>query len=218
MDVNNERAILKLISEDEWMMDILATAKSLNLPDWWVCAGFVRSKIWDTLHGYSTRTPLADIDVIYFDGENTDEADEKGFERELIRLNPNEPWSVKNEARMHLANNIPPYSSSYDAMSKFPETATALGVKLDLHNQLVIAAPHGVEDVLNIVVKPTSHFASTKESLAIYQKRMAKKTWESTWGSAQIQGVNGLSKLQGETETGMSEPGKQKLLLDMKSD
>lgn len=200
MVLKNERDILRLISEDEWMMDILVTAKSLNLPDWWVCAGFVRSKIWDTLHGYSIRTTLPDIDVIYYDDENTDEADEKRFERELIRINPNEPWSVKNEARMHLANNIPPYSSSFDAMSKFPETATALGVKLDLHNQLVLAAPYGVEDVLNMVVKPTSHFTVTKELVAIFEKRVAKKKWESTWDRVKIQAVCELAKLQRKQE------------------
>jgi len=43
MNLKTEEDILKLISEDDWMMDILITVKSLNLPDWWVCAGFVRS-------------------------------------------------------------------------------------------------------------------------------------------------------------------------------
>ena len=37
----------------------------------------------------------------------------------------------KNQARMHVVNNMLPYSSSVDAISKFPETATALGVTLD---------------------------------------------------------------------------------------
>ena len=51
---------------------------------------------------------------------------------------PTIPWSVKNQARMHIANNIPPYSSAVDAISKFPETATALGVKLDDENNVEI--------------------------------------------------------------------------------
>lgn len=187
MAIKSESDILRLISEDQWMMDILVVTKSLNLPDWWICAGFVRSKIWDTLHEFHIRTPLPDIDVIYFDDENTDEADEKRFERGLIRSKPNEPWSVKNQARMHTVNNILPYSSSYDAISKFPETATALGVKLDIHNHLVLAAPHGVEDVLNMNVKPTCHFTTTKESVASYENRVAKKKWKSTWDMVNIQ-------------------------------
>ena len=62
--------IINLIQNDKWMMDILEQAKKLNLPDWWIGAGFVRSKIWDVLHEYKERTPMSassDIDLIYFD-------------------------------------------------------------------------------------------------------------------------------------------------------
>lgn len=69
--------IKNLILEDKWMMDILGAAQQLDLPDWWICAGFVRSKIWDALHGYIERTPLEDIDVIYFDANNKEESEEK---------------------------------------------------------------------------------------------------------------------------------------------
>lgn len=48
----NEEGIIALIKDDKWMMEILETVKSLNLPDWWICAGFVRSKIWDVLHDF----------------------------------------------------------------------------------------------------------------------------------------------------------------------
>lgn len=42
----SKEEIVRLVSEDAWMMNVLRAAKSLELPDWWVCAGFVRSKIW----------------------------------------------------------------------------------------------------------------------------------------------------------------------------
>jgi hypothetical protein len=67
MDIHTEQQITALIEADAWMMNLLRVVKNLKLPDWWICAGFVRSKIWDTLHNYEARTPLADIDVIYFD-------------------------------------------------------------------------------------------------------------------------------------------------------
>ncbi len=63
----NEEDVIFLIEKDTWMMDVLKYAKSLNLPDWWICAGFVRSKIWDTVHGFKEKTSLPDVDVIYFD-------------------------------------------------------------------------------------------------------------------------------------------------------
>jgi uncharacterized protein len=177
----NEQKVIEWITEDQWMMDILKAAKSLDLPDWWVCAGFVRSKIWDTLHNFSERTPIPDIDLIYFDPINLDEGEEKSYEQILNTRLPNIPWSVKNEARMHIRNNMPPYTSSVDAMSKFPETATALGVKIDEHNQVRLAAPCGILDVVNLEVKPTPYFINNPERIGIYETRLLQKNWQSKW-------------------------------------
>lgn len=182
----NEEKIIELITEDEWMMDILKAAKSLNLPDWWICAGFVRSKIWDTLHNFNERTPIPDIDVIYFDPRNIDELTEKKLEEMLKTLMPKVPWSVKNEARMHIKSNMPPYSSSVDAISKFPETATALGVKLDERENVKLIAPCGISDVINLEVKPTLFFRETKERVEIYEARIIKKNWKSIWNNLKV--------------------------------
>lgn len=186
----NKENVISLIKNDRWMMDILITAKALNLPDWWICAGFVRSKIWDALHGFSERTPISDIDVIYFDPTSIDELEEKRLEEKLISLMPNIPWSVKNEARMHLISNVPPYSSSVDAISKFPETATALGVKLDENDNLVLTAPWGLDDVINLEVKPTPYFKEDKKRIELYEERITKKKWEITWNKLNIHLLN----------------------------
>ncbi|MEH7106486.1 nucleotidyltransferase family protein [Bacillus sp. JJ1764] len=182
----NEDAIISLITEDPWMMDILKTAKAVQLPDWWVCAGFVRSKIWDTLHNFSDRTPIPDIDLIYFNPSHIDELEEKKMEDRLKTLMPNTPWSVKNEARMHLKSNMPPYVSSVDAISKFTETATALGVTLDEKENVILAAPCGISDVVNLQVKPTSFFTETKERIEIYETRLAKKNWKAIWNKLNV--------------------------------
>ncbi|MCD7034142.1 nucleotidyltransferase family protein [Metabacillus sp. GX 13764] len=182
--------ILKLIKSDEKMMEIIEAASTLNLPDWWICAGFVRSKIWDALHGFHERTEAQDIDVIYFDKTNLDEKAEKELEKQLISLMPDIPWSVKNEARMHLINNLPPYTSSVDAISKFPETATALGVKLDKDKQLVLTSPCGIDDVLNLELKPTPHFLHTRELAAKYEERILKKNWKVVWYRLRIHHIH----------------------------
>ncbi len=183
----NEEKMIAIISEDPWMMEILQAAKSLELPDWWICAGFVRSKIWDTLHHFKERTPLPDIDVIYFDPTNLEEATEKKLEQRLANLLPNIPWSVKNEARMHLKSHMPPYSSAVDAISKFPETATALGVKIDDQGRVILTAPCGIHDVVHLEVRPTPYFTKTEERAQIYEERVAKKNWKSTWSQVQVE-------------------------------
>ncbi|WKA54625.1 nucleotidyltransferase family protein [Planococcus shixiaomingii] len=179
--VQSEKDLLVLIEEDVWMIEVLRAAQSLKLPDWWVCAGFVRSKIWDTLHGFHVRTSLADIDVIYFDPENLTEREEKELEKKLGQLMPGLPWSVKNQARMHVLNRLDPYISSTDAVSKFPETATALGLKLDEQGTLLLTAPCGIDDVIKMKIRPTPHFANDKRLLAIYEERVKRKNWQATW-------------------------------------
>ncbi|HDR7670051.1 TPA: nucleotidyltransferase family protein [Bacillus wiedmannii] len=186
MTIQTEQDIIRLIENDEWMMDILQMAKSLELPDWWICAGFVRSKVWDTLHDYEIRTATPDIDVIYFDQLHTDEVYEHSLEKALVNMDASIPWSVKNQARMHVVNNMPPYSSSVDAISRFPETATALGVTLDELNNVILTAPCGIEDVLSLQVRPTAHFLETKERIHMYKNRVIKKNWQSKWPNITI--------------------------------
>lgn len=182
----NEKDIIRFIQEDDWMMGILKSAQTLDLPDWWVCAGFVRAKVWDVLHGYSVRSPLPDIDVIYFDPSIISEEIEKDLENILTDIQPDIPWSVKNQARMHIVNNNSPYLSSIDAISKFPETATALGVKLDHLGKVILTAPHGIEDVVNCQVKPTPYFRQSEEQMQFYKDRIMKKNWKARWDKVQL--------------------------------
>jgi len=67
MKLKTKQDILNLIKKDKWMMNILKIVKDLNLPDWWIGAGFVRNKVFDYLHEYKKRTKLNDTDIIYFD-------------------------------------------------------------------------------------------------------------------------------------------------------
>lgn len=167
------------------MMNILKTVEKLQLPDSWVCAGFIRSKVWDYLHEKEDRTPLADIDVIYFDKVNLSENYEKQHEQELTKYLPNEPWSVKNQARMHVVNNCTPYQSSIDGMAHFPETPTAIGVRLT-NGILEIAAPHGIKHLVSGTVALTPYFQKDSPMHDVYKSRIHNKQWKSIWPKLQI--------------------------------
>ncbi|WP_203457180.1 nucleotidyltransferase family protein [Paenibacillus tepidiphilus] len=184
--IHNEEDLLQAVREDEWMMAILTAAAKLQLPDWWICAGFVRSKVWDVQHGFAERTPLPDIDVIYFDPGNIREETEKHWEARLRAAAPAFPWSVKNQARMHTVNNVAPYTSSTDGMAHFPETATALGLSLDSEGQVMLAAPHGVKDCMELRISATPFFQASRELQPVYEARVAKKNWPAIWPLLQV--------------------------------
>ncbi|WP_374992117.1 nucleotidyltransferase family protein [Paenibacillus sp. LHD-38] len=138
-----------------------------------MCAGFVRSKVWDYLHGFE-ETRLPDVDVVYFDPEHTDESIEKEYERSLKKINSSVPWSVKNQARMHTKNGHVPYTSTADGLSNYPEVCTAIGVYLNSNGEVVLVAPYGVEDLVNLIVRPTPYFTS-KDKRTIYEQRITEK-------------------------------------------
>ncbi|WP_430787476.1 nucleotidyltransferase family protein [Virgibacillus flavescens] len=188
MIINTEEEFLELVSQDREMMSVLRIVESLDLPDWWVCAGFVRSKIWDIQHGFSAPTQLPDVDVIYFDGENQSEMEDLKLEKLLKQIREAVPWSVKNQARMHTVNGVAPYTSSVDAISKFPETATSLGLKLDQNGSLKLVAPHGLDDALHMKVRPTPHFVK-ENMLDKYKDRVSRKRWSEKWWKVEVEQI-----------------------------
>ena len=176
--------ILDLIGNCPSMMRALRAAAALNLPDWWIGAGFVRNPVWDQLHGFVEPKPLADIDVLYFDPGDLDRSREAAAEAELARLAPGLPWSVKNQARMHVKNGDPKYKSSIDAMRHWLETPTAVAVRLHGDGRLELAAPFGLEDLLAMRIAPTPHAREFRPQA--YRDRLAAKDWAERWPQAEI--------------------------------
>lgn len=177
MKIDSPEALLQLIRRDQWMMQVLQAVEKLGLPDCWIGAGFVRNKVWDELFNTHDRTPLDDIDVVFFDPKDQSEERETKLEHELAAIMPNIKWSVTNQARMAKINGDAPYRSSEDALSAWPETATAVGVRLN-NFKLELLAPHGIEDLVNGVVRPTPTFLKKKEQ---FVARQTKKRWEDKW-------------------------------------
>ncbi|HUH85072.1 MAG TPA: nucleotidyltransferase family protein [Stellaceae bacterium] len=111
------------------MLGILGLVETLDLPDCWVGAGFVRNVIWDALHERPWSASYGDVDVVYFDAGNLSPDRDRRIEVALKRLTPDIPWSVKNQARMHIANGDPPYADTADALRHWPETCTAVALR-----------------------------------------------------------------------------------------
>lgn len=181
--MRGENDILASITADPWMMAVLGAARDLGLPDCWIGAGFVRGKIWDHLHGFVRATPLEDIDVLYFQPEDTSQAAERVIEARLRRALPGQPWSAKNQARMHLRNGDQPYTDTVDAMRYWLETPTCVAVRLDAQQKLELAAPYGIDDLLRLILRPTPAGRRRKEA---FRERVEKKQWLQNWPNAQV--------------------------------
>jgi hypothetical protein len=176
--------LIDIITKDEFIIETLDIVKNLKLNDCWVGAGFIRNKVWDILHEIKT-TKLNDIDVVFFDETNISEKLEKEIEQKLTKINPKVKWSVKNQARMHFRNNHLKYIDTENAISYWPETATAIAVRLNSNDRIEILAPHGLNDLFNLVVKPTPNF-----DLIVFQKRVNEKQWKKQWRNLKLNNNN----------------------------
>ncbi|MCO7226019.1 nucleotidyltransferase family protein [Pleionea sp. CnH1-48] len=173
MDVNQ---IKQCLQADPFRMEVLKYAASLNLNDWCIGAGFVRNLVWDHYHGFTQTTSLNDIDVIYFDSTNIAPEYDKLLEEKLNDMT-SLPWSVKNQARMHLKHQHTPYQSTLDAMSYWVECETAIGARFSSKGELEIISPFELASLSDHTITMNQRFAQPK----VFRQRIEQKQWLSIW-------------------------------------
>lgn len=172
----------QLLLSDTVRMGCLRAVRSLNLPDCFLGAGFLRNAIWDSLHNKVTMTPLNDIDVVYFDAEDISCETEQKLTDKLKVLVPSMNWEVRNQARMHIKHNDQPYRDTTDAISRWVEIPTCVGVRLDEKGQLVFTAPFGLAHnwILNVEINPK------RPKPDIFYQRIEEKSWLQIWPSLNV--------------------------------
>jgi hypothetical protein len=176
-----EKRFKEYIQEDENVIRDLELVRDLCLPDCYIAAGYIRSIVWDRLHGFANRGKYNDIDVVFYDAQDTSENRDYAIESQLIAKTGNNKWSVKNQARMHVKNGNSPYTSTENAIAHWPETVTAIGARLD-SNHIEILAPYGLEDLFQMTVRRAPLFQSKE----YYLSRIENKNWTSQWPRLRI--------------------------------
>ncbi|WP_154135425.1 nucleotidyltransferase family protein [Herbaspirillum sp. CAH-3] len=173
------RRLQQLIAADAHRLHLLRAVRSLALPDAWIGAGFVRNAVWDALHGRPAQVPHSDIDVIWFDPLHSSPEHDAQQEARLAALCPGPQWSVRNQARMHLRNGDAPYANAIDALRYWPETATAVAVRLTEQGGIEVAAPLGLQDLWQGLLRPAGAFAHRKK--AQFAARVGERGWLQRW-------------------------------------
>ncbi len=173
--------LLQAIQLNTDLMKILTIIRNLDLKDSWLAAGSVRNFIWNLLSDKSPFDSETDVDVIFFDPDISYEKT-VSLEKKLREDFPQYQWELKNQVYMHQHSpHTAPYTSSRDAMSKYPERCTAIGLRLHADATLELFAPYGLEDIMNFQVSPTPHFLENEDRMKLYQERLSKKKWQEKW-------------------------------------
>jgi hypothetical protein len=145
----------------------------------YICGGFIRNLVWDTLHGYVVPTAADDIDVVYISANDDVVADKilAGLRDKL----PNVPWTVRNLATIKPKHGTGSYVDLKSALCEFPETASAIAVHVTNTGQIDVIAPFGTGDLFSGVVR-----ATRPDFLPRVLERAAEKSWLTTWPKLQI--------------------------------
>jgi len=72
------------------------------------------------------------------------------------------------------------YKNSLEALGEWVETATCIAVRLYVDGALILFAPHGIDDLVNLAVRPVPIF---KNNLDTFRQRVKSKNWKQRWSN-----------------------------------
>jgi hypothetical protein len=179
LELELQQRLELIVRGTPWLFKALETVRAVGLPDWYLAAGAIRNTVWDALHGSPSWQPQSDLDVIYFDPANLANA----AEDTLRAASPEYAWEVTNQASVHhwqsraTGRDIPAYDSIAASMASWPETATAVGVRLSDHEAMEFIAPHGLVDLFALTLRPSPAASDPRA----YTSRLREKAWHLRW-------------------------------------
>lgn len=127
-------------------------------------------------------TPFRDLDLAYLDAADLSADAEAHVLERLRAAEPGIPWEATNQARVHLwyrddfGRDADPITSIEDAVSRFPETCTAVGLTVR-HDEVRVIAPLGLDDLFAGILRRNPR-QTTREQ---FRKRTAEKRILQTW-------------------------------------
>ncbi|MCU4338969.1 nucleotidyltransferase family protein [Acinetobacter dispersus] len=178
--------LFELITQSPALSAILQTLSRLH-PHAYLSAGVLRNTVWAYLHGQSFDLQYSDVDVIYCDATEMDQHSQKQLQHNLERLFPLQQWDVVNQAlvptwyRKENGKRIQPLASIEHALSLWPDTATAIAVRVNASGELELIAPFGLQDLFELKLR----WNSALVSYATFKKRVDSKQWLQQWPQLQ---------------------------------
>lgn len=160
--------------------------KNSKFRNYYVGAGGVNQTVFNYYHGYDINYGIKDFDIVYYDSDESYEAEDiiiKDLESRLSHIDTS--FDIKNQGRVYIwynekyGTNRDKYKSVEDAISSWGATVTCVGVRLE-NNELKVYCPYGLNDIFSMIIRPVKK-EFEKES---YVKRANK--WKEKWEKLKI--------------------------------
>jgi uncharacterized protein len=183
LDRARVRRLEGLVRSSPWMLAVLRAVRDCDPPDWWVGGGVLRDLVWDELHGGFDPALVKDVDVAFHDPVDLRPERDQVVERALTERLPGIRWDAKNQAAVHtwyqdrFGRVVAPLASALDGVATWPETATAVAVRLEPDGSLSVAACCGLDDLLGGIYRRNPR----RVTVAEYRRRLAAKRVAERW-------------------------------------
>jgi len=176
-----------IVSESPLLSTMLNDWDRIALPEAWLVAGAIAQTVWNHVFGFPFNHGINDIDIVYFDSDDLSESAEATHAARIRNMFPCCPvWiDVKNQARVHIwyeekfGYSIEPYASTAEAITTFPTTAAAVGLRPS-GDKVKLCTPYGLSDLMAPVVR-----ANKKQiTRDVYEKKVNR--WVALWPELRI--------------------------------
>lgn len=182
-DAAQRARLVEIIRADTDLIHVLTTVRGLGLPDWRVFSGAVYQSVWNALTGRPAGYGRNDFDLGYFDTDTSWDAEDVIIKRVAAAFE--EPYrsevEVRNQARVpiwfpaHFGEPYDPIDSTDEALERFIAPAFAVGVRLEADDTISVAAPLGLSDLFDLVLRPNPGRGVAKDWARVVERR--KTLW-----------------------------------------
>lgn len=181
----DEASLVDLIRSSEWLLRVLTAVREEQIPDAWVGGGVLRDLVWGERYGSGfSPAQVRDVDVAFFDPRDLSRDNDDHVTARLAQRLPDVPWEARNQAAVHTwypskfgGDAVEPLTSIHDALATWPETATAVAVRLGPGDVINISAPFGLDDLLDGVWRRNTRRISLEHSLARLERHQPQTRW-----------------------------------------
>ena len=177
----------QMISTHDALMQILIDLREVDTSAF-LSAGVIRNFVWSVLHDQEYDIAQIEIDVIFYDAQDELAIKEQSLAGYLKKKLPKNEWDVVNQALVHTwyktedGASIAPLQSIHHALSLWPETATAVAIRLLDNDDFEVIAPFGLEDLFELKLRWNHALVSH----AVFMQRVSSKKFLERWGQLQL--------------------------------
>lgn len=139
---------------------IVERLPALELPDCWLVSGALFQTIWNLRTGKLPQHAIRDYDIFYFDPDTSYEAEDRAIARARETFaDLDVVIELRNQARVHLwyekkfSSPYPPLSCATEGIDRFLMRCAQIGLRAE-HGTYEIYAPHGLQDIEDMIVRP----------------------------------------------------------------